>query len=473
MRKRSLIHGAVVVTLVVGVSSPMLGNDLEDGSANVAVQWNDAAVTAIKNTSTPPTVASRALFIVHSAMYDAWAAYDAKAAGSVPGAPPRQPQNANTALLNKAAAVSYAAYRTLIDLFPTQVAAFRLLMINNGYDPAITTTTPSTPPGVGNAAAANQLAFRHSDGSNQLGDLGGAPYSDYTGYEPVNFPDNLTDPNRWQPVRAADATVQKFLSPHWGKVKPFSLRSADQFRPGPPAQAGTWLYEQRMRDAIRLQAEMDDRGKMCAEYWDDGANSETPPGHWNRIAEEISKRNLNDLDTDVKMYFVLNAGLFDVSVAVWDAKRTYDAIRPQSAIRFFYQGKQITGFSAGAKGMASIDGSEWRSWITTAPHPEFPSGHSAFSSSSAEILRRITGSDSFAWKLTFAAGSSKVQPGTAPAKETTMEYLTFSEIADDAGYSRRVGGIHNEEADFRSRTIGRQVAGVGWEKFLQLTSGVQ
>jgi hypothetical protein len=471
MRRRLVVHGAAVFALAGGLATQVRANDLEDGTANVAVQWNDAVINAIKATSTPPTVASRALFIVHSAMYDAWAAYDSKAVGSIPGAPPRQPASAST-LLNKASAISYAAYRALLDLFPTQAAPFRLLMVNNGYDPSTTTTTPSTPPGVGNAAAANQLNFRHKDGSNQLGDLGGAAYSDYTGYEPVNFPENLNDPNRWQPLRAADGTVQKFLSPHWGKVVPFSLKSADQFRPGPPAQAGTWLYEQRMRDAIRLQADMDDRAKMCAEYWDDGANSETPPGHWNRIAEEISKRNQNELDVDVKMYFALNAGLFDASVAVWDAKRTYDAIRPQSAVRYFYQGKQIQGFSAGTKGLATIDGSEWRSWITTAPHPEFPSGHSAFSSASAEILRRFTGSDDFAWKLPFAPGSSKVEPG-APGKETTLEYLTFSEIADDAGISRRLGGIHNEEADFRSRTLGRQVGVVVWDKFLQLTSGAQ
>ncbi len=468
MRTYTLITALMMTAALPAVAY----NDLSDGTANVAVQWNDACVTAIKNTSTPPTVASRALAMVHTAMYDAWAAYDATAAGTLLDSPRKQGAGKGSDL-NKSWAVSMAAYRTLLDLFPSQASAFTTLMVSNGYDPGVKTTDQSTPAGVGNAAAAAVLNFRHSDGSNQLGELGGAAYSDYTGYQNVNFPETLNDPNRWQPVRAADGTVQKFLSPHWGKVTPFSLKSADQFRPGPQAQAGTWLYQQRMRDAIRWQAEIDDRGKMLAEYWDDGANSETPPGHWNRLAEEISLRDLHSLDDDVKMYFVLNNALLDVSIAVWDTKRTYDAIRPMSAIRYYYAGQTIQGFGGAGVGITAIDGANWRSWITTAPHPEYPSGHSAFSSACAEVLKRFTGSDAFIKKVMFTAGSSKVDPGASPAAEVTMQWQTFSEVADDAGVSRRVGGIHNEEADFRSRTIGRQVAGTVWERYAQLVKGAQ
>src|SRR5262249_48500993 len=171
---------------------------------------------------------------------------------SLPGSPPRQPASASS-LLNKVGAVSYAAYRTLVDLFPSQAALFNTQMVNLGYNPAVTTTTPSTAPGVGNAAAAAVLAFRHGDGSNPLVDLGGnGPETGYTGYQAVNFPPDLKDPNHWQPIRAADGTIQTFLSPHWGKVTPFALKSADQFRSGPQPKAGTWLYQQRMRDGIRL-----------------------------------------------------------------------------------------------------------------------------------------------------------------------------------------------------------------------------
>ena len=59
---------------------------------------------------------------------------------------------------------------------------------------------------------------------------------------------------------------------------------------------------------MRLNAELDDRGKMSAEYWDDFAGTDTPPGHWNRLAEEISERDQHGLDEDVKMLFCLECG---------------------------------------------------------------------------------------------------------------------------------------------------------------------
>ena len=458
------------VAVVVCAAASMLGNSLSDGTANAAVQWNDVAVAAIKGTSSAPTVGSRALFIVHGAMYDAWAAYDTTAIASIPGAPARQAAGSGT-LLNKTSAISYAAYRTLLDLFPSQAAAFRTLMINQGFDPSITTTALTTPAGIGNAAAANQIALRHADGSNQLGDLGGSgPYTDYTGYQPVNFPETLNDPNHWQPLRNANGTAQPFLSPHWGKVIPFALVSADQFRPGPPPVAGSWLFEQRMRDAMRLNAELDDRAKMSAEYWNDFAGSDTPPGHWNRLAEELSERDQNSLDRDVQMYFVLNAALHDASVAMWEAKRTYDYIRPVSAIRYFYQGKTVQGWGGPGQGTVSLDGATWLSFIPTPPHPEYPSGHSGYSNAAAEVLRRFTGSDAYVKSVTFTAGTSVLEPG-APQNDTTLKWQTFSEVAEDAGFSRQVGGIHFQESVYRSAILGREVANAVWIRYAQLLSG--
>jgi hypothetical protein len=347
-------------------------------------------------------------------------------------------------------------------------------MADLGYNPANASTDPSNPVGIGNAVAAAVLDFCHKDGSNQLGDLGGTgPYTDYTGYQAVNFPEEIVDPSHWQPLRSDTGAVQRYLSPHWGKVVPFALKSADQFRPGPPPKVGTWLFQQRLLDTMRLNRELDDRGKMSAEYWDDFAGTDTPPGHWNRLAEEVSLRDQNDLDKDVKMFFALNAALHDVSVAVWDAKRTYDYIRPISAIRYFFKGQTIQGWAGKGRGIASIDGSEWQSWIATPPHPEFPSGHSAYSNAAAEILRRFTGSDTFVKQVKFAAGSSRFDPGTSPSADTTLDWQTFSEVAEDAAVSRRVAGIHYDEADFRSRVLGRSVAAQAWDRAQQLIKGTR
>jgi hypothetical protein len=85
---------------------------------------------------------------------------------------------------------------------------------------------------VGVQAAGAVLAFRHGDGSNQLGDLGpglgrpAEPYGDWTGYRPVNELGRLLDPNRWQPLPTPDGAGQRFLVPHWGLVAPFALRPA-------------------------------------------------------------------------------------------------------------------------------------------------------------------------------------------------------------------------------------------------------
>jgi hypothetical protein len=471
MNKTRFRGSVAAILLGLAGSLAMLGNSLTEGTANAAVQWNDAAVSAILATGAPPTVASRALFIVHSAMYDAWAAYDPTAAGSIPGAPPRQGAGSRTDL-NKMTAVSYAAYRTLLDLFPSQKTPFTMLMINLGFDPSATNANPTTAAGVGNAAAANQLAFRHGDGSNQLGDLGGnGPYSDYTGYQPVNTPDTVNDPNHWQPLRAANGSVQTFLSPFWGQVTPFALKAANQFRPGPPPQATTWLYQQRMTDTIGLSANLNDRAKVDGEYWNDAeGNSETPAGHWNRIAETLSDRDKNSLDRDVQMYFLLNAALHDVSVSVWEAKRYYDYIRPVSAIHNYFQGQQIQGWGGPGQGTVSLDGGAWTPWIPTPPHPEYPSDHSAYGNAAAEVLARFTGSDTYVATVTIAAGSSKIEPGV-PQSATTLSWLTFSEVAEDQGFSRQTDGVHFKESVLRSAHMGRDVAGQVWSLYTQLVNG--
>ena len=78
---------------------------------------------------------------------------------------------------------------------------------------------------------------------------------------------------------------------------------------------------------MELSAGLDDRRKAIAAYWADGPNTETPPGHWNLLAQWVSRRDGHGLDEDVRMFFVLGNALLDASIAVWDAKRFYDWLR--------------------------------------------------------------------------------------------------------------------------------------------------
>ena len=83
-------------------------------------------------------------------------------------------------------------------------------------------------------------------------------------------------------------------------------------------------------------------------------------------------------------------------------------------------------------------------------------------SSAAEILKRLTGSDVFAEQVTLPAGGSRVEPGTVPAQDVTLAWATFTDAADEAGISRRYGGIHFVDGDLDSRLMGRRVAELDW-----------
>ena len=480
-----LARGAAATTLVAvfclaataasPVNTARPRNEVGNPAVDVAQQWNNAAVVALQSSHTPPTVAARILAIAHAAMYDAWASYDPVAAGSIPGAPARQPQSQNTPL-NKASAVTYAAYRTLVNLIPSQTAAFNTLMGPNNlaYDPSITTTSLATPPGVGNAAAAAQLAFRQNDGSNQLGSQPGSvggPYSDYTGYQPVNSPTTITDPNHWQPLQPADSTPQTFLTPFWGLVTPFALTSASQFRPAPPPQNGNWLYQQRIRDVIERNTELADRSKMSAQFWADPTGSTTAVEQWNLIAEAISDRDQHTLDQDVTMFFALNSAELDVSIGVWDAKRFYDFIRPVSAIHYFYTGQTLQGYIGPGEAGISISGAAWVPWIATPPYPEYPSDTSAFATAGAEILKLFTGDDVYVTQVAFNAGSSTVDPGNSPVNATTLGWFTFSQIAESAEWSGGPAGTQFADAELQGGVMGRAIADVAWNRYSKLIVG--
>ncbi len=107
----------------------------------------------------------------------------------------------------------------------------------------------------------------------------------------------------------------------------------------------------------------------------------------------------------------------------------------------------------------------------TPPFPEFNSGHSTFSAAGAEILKSFTGSDAFGASATVQAGSSKVEPGAVPAADVTLSWATFSDAADQAGISRRYGGIHFVQGDLRGRSGGRLVGAQVWAKALTYFNG--
>jgi hypothetical protein len=232
---------------------------------------------------------------------------------------------------------------------------------------------------------------------------------------------NIVDVNRWQPLAITNAfdqhnfpasVVQVFVGSQWLQVRPFALARDDAtlpwVDPGPQPHlngAGDPRFRDDVLDVIQRSGELTpddgvtldispgtfgnntlgtndgkgrtlnpvtglpyapnmvpqgDFGRVLAEFWADGPNSETPPGHWNVIANQLADNNnlvkriggtgpvVDDLEWDVKVYFALNASVHDAACAAWSLKRVYDGGRPIEYIRYMGKYGQCSDPSAAA-----------------------------------------------------------------------------------------------------------------------------
>jgi PAP2 superfamily len=496
---------------------------------NVILRWDEQLLSTIRAypRQTGPTITARALGVLHTATYDAWAAYDPVAKVTRPDGPAQQ--QANT-LDNKSKAISFAAYRVLNDLFPPgsfpSIGAYKtpdVLMTSPppnglGYDPnEVDNNTPGivdTPAEVGNLAAQAVLDYRrgklprdssaanpYGDGSNQVGDdpngTSGVRYSDTTipHYTPQNQWNSVTQQWKWQPLCVLTApagvnawnadhslplltppncvapnyTIQGSLTPQWGKVTTFSGLGPAQFQsmaPGPPKAAGGINYSNADVATALVDTDLSgadgDLKKAKAEYWADGPGSVFPPGHTAIFAQALSRKQTNSLDTDAKLFFMVGNAEMDASIASWWQKYKYDFWRPVTAIRYLYSGQQVKSWRGPGQGFHMVDGKDWMPYqalnVVTPNFPEYVSGHSTFTAAGASLLSLFNGGDTFGAGVKIPQGSSAIEPGITPAADVTLSWPTFSDASNEAGWSRRYGGIHFYSGDMHGRAIGRQVA---------------
>jgi hypothetical protein len=429
----------------------------QQSSASTVILWNDAAIEAARDNNSGPLVMVRALAMMHTAMFDAWAEYDTDAQATLE-AIVRRPASERTTE-NKQEAVSYAAYRVLADLFPCSRAKLDRLMATLGYDPKADLQDHEKPSAVGIRAATEMLDHRQHDGSNQLGDVHPGGYSDYTNYATANTPDVIRDPDRWQPLnddQDGRSVTQVFYMPHWGRVKPFGFASVLDVRPQATPKtlrndpAG---YIMQAKDLVELTNNLTERQKVIAEYWELSQGRETNVVLWNQFAQFVSWRDHHELDDDVKLFFALDNAMFDSSIAAWDAKRYWDSERPQTA---------IASLAHIFHGYLFHD--DWQPYLPTPPFPDFVSSHSVLSAAAAEILKRFSGSDEFGGSYRRPAGVSGMEGKPGPVREVVLSWPTFTEAADESGMSQRFGGIHFEDADVEGRLLGRRVGALSWNK---------
>jgi Vanadium chloroperoxidase N-terminal domain len=509
-------------------SDPMAPTKPPCKGDNVILRWDEQLLSTIRAhpPQTGPTITARALGVLHTATYDAWAAYDPVAKVTQSGGPKQQVASRINED-NKKKAISYAAARVLNDLFPVPSgcpgtppkpfcpsASYKTpdtVLVELGYsvnpglvaDPGDANADPAA---VGNLAAKAVLDFRYTDGSNQLGG-----YADTT-YTPANQWNQVIDRWRWQPlcvltalgvqdgfppVRDPNATscpdsttpseshyaLQKALTPQWGKVKPFSL-AASQYRvTGPPRNAnGTCCSTTDIVTAVKDTGNLSDSSKARAEYWADGPKSEFPPGHTAVFAQALSRKKGHSLDTDAKLFFLVGNAMMDASIASWYQKflggwptvtpfTKYDFVRPITAIREYYKTQNpptVPGAWLGPNnGFGDVPAEKWLPYqaltVVTPGFPEYVSGHSTFTAAGATMLASFNGSDTFAASVIIKAGSSKIEPGgNVPPTNVTLTWPTFSDASNDAGMSRRWGGIHFQTGDYHGRALGRQVAQYVW-----------
>jgi len=498
----------LVFAVVLGLAhfAPANGTDLETESylphltkifshqPSAAYRWLDVVLEAsardVDRIGARPTILSRQMQIPMNAMYDAWACYDDRAVGTLFGGELRQPQEQRT-LANKQTAIAYAVYRTAMDVLPHHADYLTEQMKAAGYDPEDRSMDLTTAVGIGNHVAAQLIAMRHHDGANQLGDeIGGVPgeaYSDYTMYEPVNPPDRVYHPDRWQPLPFVQSdgrvTYPGFLTPHWYRVKPFALERPDQFRPGPQPRVGSAELAAEVAECIEVNANLTPEQKALVEFMRDGPRSTGQSGHWLRFAQDVSRRDRNGLDRDVKLFFTVANCAFDTFISCWDAKRYYDSSRPMTLVRHvYYRDQEIPSWAGPGKGVVTRPGSEWLPYspadFITPPFPGYTSGHATVSGGCAEILRLFTGSDEFGFIEERTAGALTEQgftcaemqtlegePIDAPEHatcEVALRMPTFTETANMAAESRLLGGYHIRSDNEVGLQKGREIANYLW-----------
>lgn len=365
--------------------------------ADVATDWNTAALGAIRAGRTPPPRASRALAILHAAIYDA-------VNGISRTHESYRVESAVPSSASKEAAAAAAGHKVLVALFPSTadtldaLYASSLAAIPNG---------PQKTAGVswGESVAAEILLWRSSDNADvTISSPGGG------------------DPGEWQPTPPALAA---YLLPQWAFVAPFAMPTSSHFRaPGPPALDSS-TYAEDFNEVKALGAAVGSSRTAdqdsIALFWADGAGTETPPGHWNTIAQGVAVRSGNTVEQNARLFALLNIAMADAAICAWDAKYFFHNWRPVTAIR-----------NADSDGNANtVSDPTWTSYIITPPFPDYVSGHSTFSGAASTVLARFYGSD----QIAFTTGSDFL-PGV------TREFISFSAAANEAAVSRLYGGIH-------------------------------
>ena len=414
------------------------------------------------------TLILRITTLIANGWYDAIAPYHPTAVGVYSRLGHRPANEATNA--NRNIAILYASYHLLNSLMPRNHADWRAMLESVGLDPDDGSEDPTTAVGIGNLAGRGVVAVREHDGMNQLGDEGDQvyhrrPYADYTGYEPVNTAYELRQPGRWQPDVVTTGNgifrVQQFVTPQIGETTPYSLPNLNRFKAKPPVKSNPNHpgYRQQVDEVLAASAALTDHQKMMAELYDNKLLGLGVSAGFIVMSRQMT------IEETVFYDFLTNLAAFDTAIVVWREKRRHDAVRPFSAIRHVYGDQHVTAWGGPGKGTVSdLPASQWRSYLETADHAEYPSGSASFCAAHAEASRLYLGSDDFGWSVPTPAGSSRIEPGITPAEDIVLgPWATWTDFENDCAMTRFWAGVHFKSSLPAGQELGRAVGRFAYE----------
>lgn len=243
-----------------------------------------------------------------------------------------------------------------------------------------------------------------------------------------------SEKGRWQPTPPA---YMDGVEPHWNKIRTLVLDSAAQFKPAPAIPFSLdkkSAFFKEVKEVYDVNLDMTKKGDNCnevqiAQFWDCNPYATvtqghmmfakkkiSPGGHWMAITRIACLKSKSNFEKTVFVYTKISIGLFECFISCWDEKYRSTVVRPETVIN------------------QNID-ENWKPLLQTPPFPEYPSGHSVASASSAAILTAIFG-DNFEY-----TDNSELQFGLPSRK-----YKSFHHAATEASDSRLYGGIHYKSA---------------------------
>jgi hypothetical protein len=410
-------------------------------AGDVVLDWNAIALEAnrMDHSGTVadqggPTRTSRALAIVHAAIYDT---VNAITGSHAPYAfPTRAPQGTDVR-----AAVAAAAHHSLRELYPHQQDQLDALLESYLDEVDLQGTGPESL-AFGQAVAEHILDLRQDDGANH--DMVYLPGSE--------LGQHLVDPLH---------PTQGFLTAGWGSVAPFTLESGSQFIAPPPPELTSSEYAaayEEVQVVGALDAEVRDRDEnglpdrtpeqtTIGVFWgyDGSKGLGTPPRMYNQIARTLAIQEGNSMEENARLFAQINLAMADAGIASWDSKYIHEFWRPVVAIRQGdVDGNPDTELDADWAPLgAPASNSDQPGADFTPPFPAYTSGHATFGAAMFRVLERFFGTDElpFDFQSDECNGVTRDSAGNV-RPPVTRHFDRLSQAAQENALSRIYLGIH-------------------------------